>query len=86
MLNKYEKGAARCMRAAEQVHDAVLSLGLRNMARAWLDLGKKKLPHLAEGASHRRRGVTGRSRGASPMKRHGKSASKIAAKHRIKSH
>jgi hypothetical protein len=42
MLNKYEKSAARCLRAADQVNDAVLRFGFRNMARAWLDLAKKK--------------------------------------------
>ena len=93
VFNKYEKGAARCMRAAEQVHDAVLSLGFRNMAQAWLELGKKKLSHLGGGAPLRRQQshchakssrVTGRRR--RPMKRHGKSPSKFAAKHRIRSH
>ena len=94
MLNRYEKGAARCMRAAEQVDDAVLSLGLRNMAQAWLELGKK-MPRLVESSSSRRREahcdtksgrVTARSRGTSPTKRHGKNPSKIAAKHGIRSH
>jgi len=78
------------MRAAEQVDDTVLSLGFRNMARAWLDLGKKNSAHLVEGESLRRqqsnchtksRRRTGGSRATSRMKRPAKSPSRMAAKH-----
>jgi hypothetical protein len=95
MLNKYEKSAARCMRAAEEVNDAVLSFGFRNMAQAWRDLARKKMPRHVGGASlrrpqshrHTRSGrVTDRSRSTNPMMRRSKSSPKIAAKRRVKSH
>lgn len=94
MLNKYEKAAARCMKAAEQVDDAVLSFGFRNMAEAWLELGKKRSPDVVQASSRRQPSpcitksgrVTGRSRGASPVKRDGRTSSKFAAKHRTRPH
>jgi hypothetical protein len=95
MLNKYEKSAARCLRAADQVNDAVLRFGFRNMARAWLDLAKKKMPRHVGSVSlrrlqsqrHTRSGrVTDRSRSTSPMMRRSKSSPKIAAKRRVRSH
>ena len=83
------------MQAAKQIPDAVLSVGFRKMAEFWLELGNKKLPHIAEGSSSRRQPsqcrtksgrAAGRSRDTGAMKRNSKSPSKVAAKRRVGSH